>query len=103
MMVPISADQLIEVIYRDVYKAAVDDCESVLENPPGRNPGDAALKMSTWYAGLSAGDREKLHSAIQKAADFAIFGMLCLLDNVRPVTEGFSQELRLSVEVSVER
>ena len=103
MTVPISADQLIEVIYRDVFKAAVDDCESVLERPPGRNPGQAALDASSWYSGLSTGDREMLHSAIQKAADFAVFGMLCLLDNVRPITEGFSQELRLSVEASGER
>jgi hypothetical protein len=103
MTVPISADQLIDIIYRDVFKAAVDDCESVLERPPGRNPGQAALDVSSWYAGLSSGDREMLHSAIQKAADFAVFGMLCLLDNVRPIAEGFSQELRLSVETSGER
>jgi hypothetical protein len=103
MTVPISADQLIDIIYRDVFKAAVDDCESVLERPPGRNPGQAALDASSWYAGLSSGDREMLHSAIQKAADFAVFGMLCLLDNVRPIAEGFSQELRLSVEASGER
>jgi len=85
MTVPISADQLIDIIYRDVFKAAVDDCESVLERPPGRNPGQAALDASSWYAGLSSGDREMLHSAIQKAADFAVFGMLCLLDNVRRI------------------
>jgi hypothetical protein len=100
---PISADQLVGVIYRDVFKAAVDDCESVLRNPPGRNPGNAAIEMRDWYASLPESDRVRLHSVIERAADFAVFGMLCLLDNVRPVTEGFSQELRLSVETAGER
>lgn len=89
MTLPISADQLIKVIYHDVFKAAVDDCESVLKHPPGRNPGQAALDASSWYSGLSTRDREMLHSAIRKAADFAVFGMLCLLGNARPIAEGF--------------
>jgi hypothetical protein len=101
--VPINADQLVEVIYQDVFKAAVDDCETVLGNPPGRNPGEAALEMRDWYVGLSEKDRAHLHIALRKAADYAVFGMLCLLDNVRPVTDGFAQELRLSVETAGER
>jgi hypothetical protein len=52
MTVPVSADQLVEVIYRDAFKAAVDDCESILRNPLGRNPGKAAFEMRDWYASL---------------------------------------------------
>ena len=100
-MTPISADQLIEVIYRDVFTAAVDDCE--LRNPPGKKPGKSAIEMRDWYVSLPESDRVRLHSVIEMTADFAVFGMLCLLDNVRPVTEGFSQELRLSVDAGGER
>ncbi|TKA02972.1 hypothetical protein [Actinacidiphila oryziradicis] len=96
----ITADELVSVIYRDVFVAAVVDSESILRNPPGRAPGDEALRLQRWYLDLPEGDRDNLQIIMRKAAFNAVFGMLCLLDNVRPVSDGFEQELRLSIESS---
>jgi hypothetical protein len=94
----ITTDQLVGVIYRDVFVAAVEDSESVLRNPPGRAPGDEALRLQRWHQGLSEIDRDNLQIAMRKAAFNAVFGMLCLLDNARPIVDGFEQELRISIE-----
>lgn len=94
----ISADELVDVIYRDVFVAAVDDSVSVLENPPGRAPRTEDRRMQEWYRGLPEIDQANVRIAMQKAADYAVFGMLCLLDNSRPIADGFEQELRLSIE-----
>ena len=51
--------------------------------------------MHEWYLALADDDREMLHEVIREAADHAVFGMLCLLDNVRPVLDGYSEELEL--------
>jgi hypothetical protein len=96
----ITADQLVGVIYRDVFVAAVEDSESVLKNPPGKSPGEEALRLQQWYRDLSAVDRNNLQMVMRKAAFNAVFGMLCLLDNVRPIVDGFEQELRISIESS---
>jgi hypothetical protein len=93
-----TVDDLIEVIHRDVYRSACEDVIKAFEHPPGRKPRGELLQLSSWYASLSPEDRELLHSALAKAADAAVFGMLCLLDNVRPVTKGFHTELRLCLE-----
>jgi hypothetical protein len=37
---------------------------------------------------------------MRKAAFNAVFGMLYLLDNARPIVDGFEQELRISIESS---
>jgi hypothetical protein len=100
---PISVDQLIEVVYRDAFESAVTDCEAVLSHPPGRAPRDELKQLARWYARLSDDDRVHLRAAMTMSADFALFGMLCLIDNVRPLTDGFDQTLHLSVEVDGER
>ena len=96
----ITADQLVGVIYRDVFVAAVEDSESILRNPPGRAPGQEALRLQQWYQDLPETDRKNLQIVMRKAAFNAVFGMLCLLDNARPIVDGFEQELRLSIESS---
>jgi hypothetical protein len=99
MTAPISVDQGIDVVRRDVFEAAVADCEAVLREPPGRAPKASTVAASQWYAQLTDEDQAQLHHVLRMAADFAVFGMLCLLDNVRPIADGFDQELRLAVEV----
>lgn len=98
----ITADQLVDVIYRDVFVAAVQECESILVNPPGRNPDHNALRLKSWFLGLSDEERSMMRRALSMAADHAIFGLLCMIDNVRPIVDGFEHELRLAVETDIE-
>jgi hypothetical protein len=46
----ISADELVDVIYRQVFLSAVEGSESILQDPPGTDPGEVALKMKDWYS-----------------------------------------------------
>jgi hypothetical protein len=101
--VPISVDQLADVIRREVFEATVTGCEAVLTNPPGRAPDASSVAMSQWYTQLADEDRAQVRNVLTMAADSAVFGMLCLLDNVRPIVDGFRQELRLSIEAGGKR
>jgi hypothetical protein len=100
---PISAGEFIDVIYRDVFVSAIEDTESVLRNPPGRNPGAMAIEMQEWYLGLPVSDQIKVRNVMKIAANYSVFGMLCILDNVRPVVDGFEQELQLGIKMHGER
>jgi hypothetical protein len=93
-----TVDDFIDVVYRDVYRAACEDIVNDVEHPPGRKPHPELVRLANWYAQLGLEERELVHTALAKAADYAVFGMLCLLDNVRPVTKGFTTELRLYLE-----
>jgi hypothetical protein len=92
------SEQFIDVVYRDVFQAAVTDCESVMLNPPGRQPASRLLALQRWYTSLTETDRAHVHEALREVADAATFGMLCLLDNVRPVADGYSYTLKLTAE-----
>ena len=91
------SDDLLEVVYRDVYRAACEDVVSQLEQPSGRKPTPRTVKLHEWYEKLGDQDRKFLKDIVSEAADAAVFGMLCLLDNVRPVSKGFKTELRVYV------
>ena len=54
----------------------------------GKRSGEQLLVLHRWYESLPTRDRQMLKQALQLAADSAVFGMLCLMDNVRPVTDG---------------
>lgn len=91
---------LVEVIHRDVFKAAQRDVLEDLVDPPGRNPSPRLVALREWYARLSDEDRAMLAEVVRDAADQAVFGLLCLLDNVRPVVDGFKEEVALKVTSS---
>jgi hypothetical protein len=94
---PLNVDELTEVVYRDVYRAAVQDSLSLITAPPGRRPPESLMELHRWYESLGNEDREMLRKVMAFTADSAVFGLLCLIDNVRPVTEGYRETLSLKV------
>lgn len=95
MSAEFSSADLIEVVFRDVFLAAVRDCEEDFRNPPGREPDARLLALHEWYSGLDEGSRRQVRNVLVEAASAATFGMLAIMDNVRPVAPGYEVELHV--------
>jgi hypothetical protein len=93
----ITPEKFIEAVYSGVYIPAVSGSIKNIENPPGRGPSEKLLELHRWFAALDEDQKAMTEMAMADAADGAIFGLLCLLDNVRPVVDFFREELRLKV------
>lgn len=83
----LAADDFVQGVHDSVYLAAVRDAESLLAHPPGRAPGPELQRLSTWWRGLSDADREAVRRVMELTSDLAVFGFLCVLDNVRTVAD----------------
>jgi hypothetical protein len=68
--------------------AAVEDCASLLERPPGRRPEADLIALSKWFKSLPDNDRRAVLSAMRMAADATLFGVFCVMDGVRVVEDG---------------
>lgn len=68
--------------------AAVADCVSLLERPPGRKPAVELVALSQWFKSLPEGDRRSVVSAMRMASEATLFGVLSVLDGVRSVEDG---------------
>lgn len=93
----LTGTEFIDVVYNDVYLAAIRNVQRTLENPPGRQPASRVLAMHDWFISLAEADRDMLREVVAYAADHAIFGLLCVLDNVQPVVDGYREQLELQV------
>ncbi len=94
-----SEDDFVQGIHDNVFRAAVDDAVSIMSRPPGRAPRPERLELSRWWGGLGEGDRDMVRRALTLAADLAVFGFLCVLDNVRTIADSPELFLRLHAEV----
>jgi hypothetical protein len=94
---PLGVDDLTEVVYRDVYRAAVQDSLDLIIAPPGRRPPESLMELHRWYESLGSEDQKMVRKVMAFTADSAVFGLLCLIDNVRPVTDGYRETLSLKV------
>ena len=77
--------EFISRIKSGIYDACIEDCESLLEDPPGREASQALLQLSSWFKELSEVDQQNVRQIIQMAIGDAIFGMLCMFDGVRAI------------------
>jgi len=85
-------EDFVEAIYDEVYISSVREVIDLLKQPPGRDPAKALIEMSEWFLALPQKDREMAVRVMCEVADSAVFGFLCVLDGVRPITDGFSRE-----------
>lgn len=77
--------------------AAVQDCVESFHSPPGRKPREDLVRLSKWFNALPASDREFVVRAMREASDATLFGVLCVIDGVRPIEpQGEKSEFRLS-------
>jgi len=70
-----------------VRDQAVSGTLANLTQPAGRNPGQESLDRSKWFNALDSQSRYLLQTCIRDAVDDTIFGMLCVLDGVRAITD----------------
>ena len=94
---PIDPHGFVEVVFRDVFQSAVEGSLRVIQSPPGRRPSAELMALHEWLGALSEPEQLMVQRAMSFAADSAVFGLLCLLDNVRPVTAGYRETLSLKV------
>lgn len=85
-------EDFVDSIYEAVYMQSVRDVVQNLIRPPGRKPEKALMEMSEWFLNLPHKDREMAVRVMCEVADSAVFGFLCVLDGVRPITDGFSRQ-----------
>ena len=81
-------EYFVRALERDCRDLAVEGCLEDFESPPGRKPDPALVQMSKWYKSLSSADRDMVARAMRDAADATLFGVLCVLDGVRPIESG---------------
>ena len=55
--------------------------------PSGRKPAAELLRLSSWYNGLDPEGREHVGAVIQWAANYTLFGALCVLDGARAIED----------------
>lgn len=78
------SEEFVRALKQNCCDVAVDDCTSILQNPPGRKPDQALVALSEWFKKLSASDRALVIESMRMAADATLFGVLCVIDGVRP-------------------
>ena len=78
-------ERFVEVLESECRDAAVAECITSFENPPGRRPDQALVELSQWFRSLQPSDREYVIRAMKHAADATLFGVLCVVDGVRAV------------------
>ena len=81
-------DYFVDALKTHCRDAAVNDCASLLEHPPGRRPAADLVALSHWFKSLSEVDRQSVLSAMRMAADATLFGVLCVIDGVRVIEDG---------------
>ena len=89
--------EFVQSLKTECADAAVCDCLSLLQEPPGRKPAQSLVTLSNWYRGLSPDDQANVVAAMREAADSTLFGVLCVLDGVRVVEhQPVKSEFRLT-------
>lgn len=97
-------EEFVRSVKHQAKDAAVATTIGRLSHPPGRRPSSQDLQLSAWYNALSDSDREQLHSIVSEAAESAVFGVLAILDGVRPIEgPGVKGELELVYRKGEER
>lgn len=96
----ITAEVFVDVVFEQAFESAVDGTFDVVADPPGSEPPSYLLEMHDWYDGLDEADRAQVRRVARYAAESAVFGVLCLLDNVRPVVDGYAEEMQVNVRTA---
>jgi len=78
-------EEFVAALRKVVLLTTVNSTLSVLERPPGRAPGRELIELSSWYKGLVPEERAMLQRVATMVARQAVFGVLAVLDGVRPV------------------
>ena len=70
-----------------VRDTAVEDTYENAIDPPGKTPTEIEKAIAKWVNKLSTREKEYVQFLIKAAADEALFGIFCVIDGVRSVTD----------------
>ena len=85
------ASKFVESLKTECRDAAVKGCVETLISPPGRKPAHSLVEISNWFVALSTKEQEMVIRAMSEAAGATLFGVLAVLDGVRPI-EGVGEK-----------
>jgi hypothetical protein len=78
-------EEFVEAVKLQAMDAAVRTTVQTLLKPVEKNPAEESVSISNWYRMLNADDRIRIETVARRAAFNAVFGVLAILDGVRPV------------------
>ncbi len=79
--------RFVDALRHTALSAAVEDVLTVLEAPPGRRPAQHLVEESKWYRSLPPDDRAMVARVLRRVSHATLFGVLAVLDGVRPVED----------------
>ena len=97
-------EKFIKLIKKAVEQPAIDGVISNLRHPPGRQPKQSLVELSTWFNKQNDDDKKKITNIVKTAVNHSIFGFLCILDGVSSIKEAnsdFDPILKLTYTDSV--
>jgi hypothetical protein len=89
-------EEFVKRLIPAVRDSSISGVKRKIDHPPGREPRESLVRLSDWYNSLPATDKEQVGAVIVEAIDSALFGVLCVLDGVRAISDvGPREELVL--------
>lgn len=76
-------EDFVRAIEASVRDSAIKSTMANLQTPPASRP--EFLRISQWYQSMSISEREMIELIVRRAANFATFGFLVVLDGDRPI------------------
>jgi hypothetical protein len=81
----LNPSEFVRALTETCRDSAVSDVVSNLKKPPGRKAHGDLNELSVWFNSLPAEEQARTTAAMRMAADYTLFGVLCVLDGVRTI------------------
>jgi len=78
-------EEFVDAVRLQAMDAAVRTTVQTLVQPVERRLSEESVNVSNWYRTLTPDDRTHIETVVRRAAFNAVFGVLAILDGVRPV------------------
>lgn len=78
-------EQFVDAIRQCVADSSVSSILAHLQSPTGTKPAAWIIKCSGWYNSQPEESQEMVNEIVRQSVSEAVFGMLCVLDNVRVI------------------
>ncbi|MDK9782338.1 hypothetical protein KIT90_13205 [Vibrio sp. B172a] len=91
--------EFVKAIKEVVESSSVENMIENLSEPPGRSPDRRLLEQSNWFKSLPPSEQALVQGLIEDAVKESVFGMLCVLDGVRPI--GSSDDNSMNIQLTI--
>ena len=82
-----NSEQFVEAVNTAVCHPAIKGVLATITSPPGRRPRRDLAELSSWYNGLSDGDKNQVRVLVRTAVHQAIFDMMAVLDGAKAIDD----------------